>query len=44
MIKHIVMFKFRPEVDKEKCQKVLDELRDLPQLIKEIREFEVFKD
>lgn len=41
MIKHVVMFKFRPEVERSKCEKTVDELRTLPQVIDVIRDLEV---
>ncbi len=44
MIKHVVMFKFKPEADKGKRQQVIDKLRGLPQTIEVIREFEVGED
>ncbi len=41
MIKHVVLFKFKPETRDSERQAVLDELRDLPNKIDVIREFEV---
>ena len=44
MIKHVVMFKFKPEADKNKRKKALDELQALPAIIEVIREFEIGED
>ena len=44
MIKHIVMFKFKPEADDDACRKVLADLRKLPDKIDVIREFAVGED
>ena len=44
MIKHVVMFKFRPEADSLECKEVLADLRKLPDKIDVIREFEVGED
>jgi hypothetical protein len=44
MVKHVVMFKFKPEIDAGRRRQVLDELRDLAGKIEEIREFDVGED
>lgn len=44
MIKHVVLFKFKPEIDGPQRRLVLDELRALPSKIEVIREFEVGED
>ena len=44
MIKHVVLFKFKPEADESECQKALDDLRQLPEKIDSIRDFEVGED
>jgi Stress responsive A/B Barrel Domain len=44
MIKHVVMFKFKPEVTQDEREGVLDELRELTGKIDVIREFEVGQD
>jgi hypothetical protein len=44
MIKHIVFFKFKPEVGSGRRQSVLDELRALPDKIDVIRSFEIGED
>lgn len=44
MIRHVVLFKFRPESGERDRKKVLDELRALPDKIDVIREFEVGED
>ena len=41
MIKHVVVFKFKPETDERERTAVINELRDLPNKIDVIREFEV---
>ena len=41
MIKHVVLFKFKPETDERERTAVIIELRDLPNKIDVIREFEV---
>ena len=41
MIKHVVLFKFKPETSERERQAVISELRDLPNKIDLIREFEV---
>ena len=44
MIKHIVMFKFRPEIDGPPRRLVVEDLRELSGKIEVIREFEVGED
>jgi hypothetical protein len=44
MIKHVVLFKFKPEADPRECRKALESLRQLPEKIEVIREFEVGED
>jgi hypothetical protein len=44
MIRHVVMFKFKPEADGDEVKKVLDALRLLPDKIEVIREYEVGED
>lgn len=44
MIRHIVFFKFRPEVSATERRSVLDELRALPDKIDVIRSYEVGED
>lgn len=41
MIKHVVLFKFKPEASEGERSAVIEELRDLPNKIDVIREFEV---
>jgi len=41
MIKHVVLFKFKPETDERERAAVINELRDLPNKIDVIREYEV---
>ena len=41
MIKHVVVFKFKPETDERERTAVINELRDLPNKIDVIREYEV---
>jgi hypothetical protein len=44
MIKHVVFFKFKPEVSAGERRSVLNELRALPDKIDVIRSFEVGED
>jgi hypothetical protein len=44
MIKHVVLFRFRPESGERERKKVLDELRALADKIDVIRELEVGED
>jgi stress responsive alpha/beta barrel protein len=44
MIKHVVFFKFKPEVSADERRAALDELRALPDKIDVIREMEVGED
>jgi hypothetical protein len=44
MIKHIVMFKVKPEAEADEWKKVLADLRKLPDKIDVIREYEVGED
>src|SRR5215470_993642 len=44
MIRHVVMFKFRPETGKSEREQVIADLRALPGIINEIREYEVGED
>lgn len=44
MIKHIVFFKFKPEVSQSARREVLGDLRALPDKIDVIREFEIGED
>ena len=44
MIKHVVFFKFKPEISGDERRSVLDELRALPDKIDAIRELEVGED
>jgi hypothetical protein len=44
MIRHVVLFKFKPEADAAECQKAIEDLRRLPDKIAVIREFEVGED
>lgn len=44
MIRHIVFFKFKPEVSAAQRSSVLDELRSLPDKIDVIRSYEVGED
>ncbi|HXG95023.1 MAG TPA: Dabb family protein [Blastocatellia bacterium] len=44
MIRHVVFFKFKPEVSEAERKSVLDELRALPDKIDVIREYEVGED
>ena len=44
MIRHIVLFKFKPEVAEEERDSALKNLRALPEKIPVIREFEVGED
>lgn len=44
MIKHVVFFKFKPEVTAAERRSVLDQLRELPAKIDVIRSFEIGED
>ncbi|HWP43785.1 MAG TPA: Dabb family protein [Blastocatellia bacterium] len=44
MIKHVVFFKFKPEVSRDERSEALGELRALPEKIDVIRSFEVGED
>lgn len=44
MIKHIVFFKFKPETTAAERKQALDGLRELPDKIDVIREFEIGED
>lgn len=44
MIRHVVFFKFKPEVTPAERRAVLDELRSLPDKIDVIRSYEVGED
>jgi len=44
MIKHVVFFKFRPDVPEEKIQRLEKGLNGLPAIIPEIKEFQVGRD
>ena len=44
MIKHVVFFKFRPEVSASERRTALDELRSLPDKIDVFRSYEVGED
>ncbi len=44
MLRHIVLFKFKPEASREELAQLVQRLRALPPLIPEIRAFEVGED
>jgi hypothetical protein len=44
MIKHVVMFKVKPEAEADEWKKVLADLRKLPDKIDVIRDYEVGED
>src|SRR5262245_50938062 len=44
MIKHVVFFKFKPDVTPAERRSVLDQLRELPAKIDVIRSFEIGED
>ncbi len=44
MIKHVVFFKFKPEIGAAEREQALADLRALPEKIEEIREFQVGTD
>jgi hypothetical protein len=44
MIKHVVFFKFKPEVSADQRRSILDQLRALPDKIDVIRSFEIGED
>ncbi|HEU4388495.1 MAG TPA: Dabb family protein [Blastocatellia bacterium] len=44
MIKHVVFFKFKPDVDEQARESGLDQLRQLPRKIDFIRSFELGRD
>lgn len=44
MIKHVVFFKFKPEVSSDERREALEALRSLPEKIDVIRDFEVGED
>jgi len=44
MIKHVVFFRFKPETSDDQRRQALDGLRELPDKIEYIREFELGED
>ena len=44
MLTHVVLFKFKPETDTAKANRLEAQLKGLPALISEIREFRVGRD
>ena len=44
MIRHVVLFRFKPEAEAGECKKAIDDLRRLPFKIDVIREFAVGED
>lgn len=41
MLRHLVLFKFKPETSRQEQERLLSALRELPAVIPEIRKYEV---